>query len=95
MPWISSLPMLVLGVGLAGEDDLDGPVGGLDQLGQPLDVLEDQAGPLVGGEPAGEADGQGVQVERLRRLLRRPRRARCGGGPGRPGGCGRSRSAGP
>ena len=56
---------MVLGVGLAREDELDRPVAGMDHLDQPLDVLEDQAGALVGGEPAGEADRQGVQVERL------------------------------
>ena len=32
--------------------------------GQPVDVAEQEAGPLVGREPAGEADGQDVRVER-------------------------------
>ena len=36
-----------------------------DQLDQPLNVLQDQAGTLVSGEPAGKADRQRVQVQRL------------------------------
>ena len=36
--------------------------------GQPVDVAEQQAGPLVGREPAGEADGQHVRIERCLEL---------------------------
>src|SRR5208337_124751 len=54
-PDIHSLDQLlahpVLGVSLAAEDDLHGTVRRLDQIGEPLDVLQDQAGALVGGKP--------------------------------------------
>ena len=52
-------------MGLAGDDDLDGPVLGQQQGLQPLPVAEQQVGPLVGGEAAGEADGEHARVEGL------------------------------
>ena len=55
----------VLGVGLAGEDELDRPIRRSDDVDHPVHVLKDQAGPLVGREPAGEADRQGVGVEHV------------------------------
>ena len=63
--WITRLAGSVGRVGLAGEDDLDRPVGVPEQPGQPVDVGEQQAGPLVGREPAGEADRHDRRVERV------------------------------
>src|SRR5208283_3501591 len=55
----------IFGVGLAAEDDLDRTVGRADEIRQPFHVLQDQTGPLVSGEPAGEADRQRTQVESM------------------------------
>ena len=60
-------------MGLAGEDDLHRPLGVVDQPVQAVEVLEQQVGPLVGGEAAGEAQGQ--------RLGRRAARAPAPAGP--------------
>ena len=50
-------------VGLAREHELYG-LGRIGQeLDEPLLVLEQQIGPLVGGEAPGEADGQGLGIE--------------------------------
>ena len=51
-------------VGLAGEDELDRPVGVVDEAGEPVHVGEEERGPLVGGEAAGEADRQDLRIER-------------------------------
>ena len=51
-------------VRLAGEDDLERALGVPQHPGQPVDVGEQQPGPLVGREPAGEADRQDRRVER-------------------------------
>ena len=48
---------------LAGEDDLHRPARGVQDAHQPLGVVEDQLGPLVAGEAAGEADRQRVRIE--------------------------------
>ena len=48
---------------LAREDDLHRPPRVHQQPPQPVDIAEDQVGPLVGGEPAGEADGERHRVE--------------------------------
>ena len=61
-------------MGLAGEHDLDRPLLVPQQPGQPVHVAEQQAGPLVGREPAGEADRQDVRVERRLELLEDRRR---------------------
>ena len=50
-------------VGLAGEDDLDRAIGIGQHRGQPVDVAEQEPGPLVGREPAREADRQDVGIE--------------------------------
>src|SRR6185436_15837925 len=48
---------------LAGEDQLDGPLLVPQEAGEPVDVVEDQAGALVGREAPGEADRQDVRVQ--------------------------------
>jgi hypothetical protein len=53
---------LVGRVRLAGEQEEHRPAGLRDDLGQPFRVLEEQRGALVGGEAAGETDGQDVRV---------------------------------
>ena len=63
-------------MGLAREDDLDRPLRVPQQPRQPLLVAEQERGPLVGREAAGEADGQdrpgrapcSTLLERRRRL---------------------------
>ena len=42
-------------VGLAGEHELHRPVAGQQQALEPVGLRQQQRGPLVGGEPAGEA----------------------------------------
>jgi hypothetical protein len=61
----------VLGVGLAAEDELDRPVRRAHKRIQTLDVLQDQAGPLVGREPAREADRKRIQVESFHGMVDR------------------------
>jgi len=56
---------VVLGVGLAGEDELDGPRRVVDDFDHPLLVLQEHVGAFVGGEASGEADGQGLGIEDL------------------------------
>ena len=53
----------ILGMGFAGDNDLHGPLRIAEDLLQPLDVAKDQGGALVGGEAAGESDGEGVGIE--------------------------------
>ena len=59
------LARLVGRVGLAGEHELHRPVGVEQQRPQPVGLRQQQRGPLVGGEAAGEADRQRVRVEHL------------------------------
>ena len=59
---------------LAGEDELHGAIGIVDHRGQPLDIGQDQIRPLVGREPAGEADGQGIRAEYALQTLQNHRR---------------------
>ena len=61
-------------VGLAGEDDLDGPLGVADEPGQAIHVGEHHPGPLVGREAAGKADRQGVRIEHRVELVEDGRR---------------------
>ena len=56
---------LVGGVRLAGDDELDRPLGVEQQLLEPLGVAQHEGEPLVGGHPAGEPDGEHVGVEDL------------------------------
>ncbi len=50
----------VVGVGLAGEDQQHRALGIVDQARQAFRIREQQGGPLVGGEAAGEADGEDI-----------------------------------
>ena len=52
-------------MGLAGKDDLDRPLGIVEQPIQPLEVGHDQVGPLVGGKAPGKADRQDVRIEQV------------------------------
>src|SRR4051794_27583360 len=60
---------------LAGEDDLYRPPRVYQEPAQAIDLTEDQVGPLIGGKPAGKADGQGHRIQQrtradhLRRFL--------------------------
>ncbi|MNW11134.1 hypothetical protein D3C71_2085090 [compost metagenome] len=55
-------------MGLAGEQKQHRAVGIADDLAQPLRIMEEQRGTLVGGEAAGEADDQQVGVARIDEL---------------------------
>ena len=59
------LAAVVARMRLAGEDELHGPILVVDDRGQAFEVAEDQRAALVGGEAAGEADGQRLGVEHL------------------------------
>ena len=61
-------------MGLPGEDDLERPVPIPQDAREPVHVAEQEGGPLVGREPAGEADGQDVRVERRLELAEDRRR---------------------
>ena len=58
-----ALAGLVVRMGLAGEEELHGALGIVDHGGEALHVGKHQIGALVGGEAAGEADGQRVRRE--------------------------------
>ena len=62
-----ALARLVLGMGLAGDDDLHRHVLVQQNALEPLDVAEQQRGALVGGEAAREPDGESVGIEHLSR----------------------------
>src|SRR3954451_10127114 len=63
-------------MGLAGEEDPDRALLPPQELGQPIEVREEQPGSLVGRESPGEADGQDVGIEGgLDRVKRRRRLA--------------------
>ncbi len=57
------LAFAVARMGLAREDDLHRPLRVEQDPLQPLQVGQDQVGALVGGEAAGEADGESAGVE--------------------------------
>ena len=67
---MKSWPGSVGGMRLAREDDLHRAVGVVEQPRQPLGIAEEQRRALVGGEAAGEADGQRVGVEQRMRRAR-------------------------
>ena len=50
---------------LAGENELDGPLLVVDQFHDVFELLENQRRAFVGGEAAGEADGQRVGIQQL------------------------------
>ncbi len=64
-----TLSGFVVRMGLAGEEELHGALGVVDHGGKALHVLEQQIGALVGGESAGEADGEGVGRENFAETL--------------------------
>src|SRR5262249_43171198 len=69
------LAVRVLRVSLPGVDDLDGPLGGVEELGRALDVVEKEVGALVDRETPREADredGRREDLRRLRHLKREP-----------------------
>ncbi len=59
------LAQVVGRVGLAGEHELHRALGRGQQRQEPIGLGQQQGGPLVGGEPAGEAHGEGLGVEYL------------------------------
>ena len=60
------LARLVGRMGLAGEDELHRPFGVVDQLGESIEMsCRNKIGPLVGGEPPGEADRQRAGIEHV------------------------------
>ena len=59
------LAFVVGRVGLAGEDELDRLVGVFEQLLKAIGVAQQQRAAFVGGEAAGEADGQRLGIEHL------------------------------
>ncbi len=59
------LARLVVGMGLAGEDELHGTLLVVDDGSQTVEVREEQIGALVSGETAREADGQHVGLDAL------------------------------
>ena len=48
---------------LAGKEELHGVVGVVDNLGQTVEVGEEQVGTLVGGKATGKANEQRVGVD--------------------------------
>jgi hypothetical protein len=62
---ISSPPGFVGRVRLAGEDEQHRALRVGNDLAQPVEVVEQQRGALVGGEAAGEADGQHRRIGRV------------------------------
>ena len=79
------LSRLVGRMGLAGDDELHGPLRIGQQAQQPGGVVQEQVGPLVGREAPREAQCQGVGIEEMLRPLNRLGR-RAGGSqlPGQP-----------
>ena len=57
------LSRLVMGMGLAGKEELHRTLGIVDHGRQSLDIGEDQVGSFVGGKAPSEADGQGIRRE--------------------------------
>ena len=60
-----SLSSLVRRMRLAGDDELHRTLGIGQQAKQPRRVVEQQVGPLVGGEAARKAQRQGVGIEEM------------------------------
>ena len=78
--WMSSLPASSRGWALPAKMTCTGRRGVVQDRVQALRVAQQQGRPLVGGEPAREADGQRVRIEHLvggldLRSGRRPRRS--------------------
>ena len=56
---------MILGMGLAGNDDLDWAVFGIEQLLEASDIAEDERGALVCSKATGKANGESIRVEYL------------------------------
>src|SRR4051812_25059496 len=50
---------------LAAKDDLDRPLGVIEDAGNAFQIMEDQHGPLVCSKTAGESDGKGIRIEKM------------------------------
>ncbi len=59
----NSLAGFVVGMSLAGEDELHRTFGIVDHGGQALKIGQDEVGAFVGGEAAGKSNGEGVWTE--------------------------------
>tara|TARA_B110000196_G_scaffold163032_1_gene140062 strand:- start:272 stop:559 length:288 start_codon:yes stop_codon:yes gene_type:complete len=57
------LARVVLGMGLAGEEDLQWSVAIGEKGFEALDIAEEQIAAFIGGEAPGKADGQRLGVE--------------------------------
>ena len=68
-PLQHGLAQIVGGMGLAGEDELHGPLGVVEDFADQRHVAHDQVGPLVRGKPPGEADGERLGIEGLAQLV--------------------------
>ena len=55
----ASVVLQILGL----QASLDGPVERQEQILEPIGLTQQQGGPLVGGEAAGETDGEHARVE--------------------------------
>ena len=60
---------VVFGMGLAGEEDLQRAVLVGEERHESRDIVEEQVAALIGGDAAGEADGQRLGIEAGERLL--------------------------
>ena len=60
-----ALAFVVARMGLAGEDELDRAAACRGELHDVLELLENQRRAFVGGEAAGEADGQRVGIQQV------------------------------
>src|SRR5271165_4417996 len=81
---------IILGVRLAGKDDLQRTLVVGEHAPQAIEVAEDERGPLVGGKAAGESDSEGIWVQHLcrsfnLRLGRAPEYSLVTDMPARPG----------
>ena len=72
--WMTCWPGPVCGMGLAGIDDLDRAVGVPEDRAQPVEVAEQEAGPLVRRKAPGEADRQDLRIERRLDVVENARR---------------------
>ena len=72
---------LVARMGFAGKDELHRAFRIVDHRGEPLEILQNQIGALIGGKTAREADREGIGTEHLAERLNgfggSPRRRAC------------------
>ena len=87
--WMSALPASSRGCALPAKRICTGRCASLRMRAQPVQVAQQQSGPLVGGETAREADGEGVGIEHFVGARRFPPGGRRGAAVGRAGAGGR------